>query len=208
MLIILIFTDFRHSQDDRFSIIDRGWAAVLNAWADWLPRLGGSPHVAVAGADCRSGKLQTPDQPVGVFTPLSWNLIMPFIIIIEGDRNLWFEIPWFFFIAWCARVQSRPPRQTKQNIYGVWKAFMSRRSEVGDLGPVVNERMLWAPGVSFKSYEVSCRVFNHKKPWFMICRKSNQEWLNWWNRSFLLIRSKIQDVDVICFEVNLPHRVS
>jgi len=43
---------------------------------------------------------------------------------------------------------------SKQSLYGVGKTYMLRTSKVGDLAPVINERMRWTPGTPLKLYEV------------------------------------------------------
>lgn len=43
---------------------------------------------------------------------------------------------------------------SKQSLYGVGKVYMARASKVGDLIPVINERMRWTPGTPLKLYEV------------------------------------------------------
>lgn len=43
---------------------------------------------------------------------------------------------------------------SKQTLYGVGKVYVLRNAKVGDLVPVVNERMRWTPGTPLKLYEV------------------------------------------------------
>jgi len=68
-------------------------------------------------------------------------------------------------------LQPEPPPQSimvflkhfdtsKQTLYGVGKVYMSRTSKVGDLLPVINERMRWTPGTPLKLYEVSKSLAN------------------------------------------------
>jgi len=68
-------------------------------------------------------------------------------------------------------LQPEPPPQSimvflkhfdtsKQTLYGVGKVYMSRTSKVGDLVPVINERMRWTPGTPLKLYEVSNNLAN------------------------------------------------
>ena len=68
-------------------------------------------------------------------------------------------------------LQPEPPPQSimvflkhfdtsKQTLYGVGKVYMSRTSKVGDLVPVINERMRWTPGTPLKLYEVSKNLTN------------------------------------------------
>jgi hypothetical protein len=44
---------------------------------------------------------------------------------------------------------------SKQTLYGAGKTYMLRNSKVGDLAPIINERMRWTPGTSLKLYEVT-----------------------------------------------------
>jgi ubiquitin carboxyl-terminal hydrolase 7 len=43
---------------------------------------------------------------------------------------------------------------SKQTLYGVGKVYVLRNSKVGDLMPLINERMRWGPGTPLKLYEV------------------------------------------------------
>ena len=43
---------------------------------------------------------------------------------------------------------------SKQTLYGVGKVYVLRNSKVGDLMPLINERMRWTPGTPLKLYEV------------------------------------------------------
>lgn len=49
---------------------------------------------------------------------------------------------------------------TKQNLLGVGKVYMQRTSKVGDLVPIINERMRWTPGTPLKLYEVHQSLLN------------------------------------------------
>jgi len=42
---------------------------------------------------------------------------------------------------------------SKQTLYGVGKMYVLKSAKVGDLVPVINERMRW-PGTPLKLYEV------------------------------------------------------
>ena len=44
---------------------------------------------------------------------------------------------------------------SKQSLYGVGRVYMARESMVGDLVPVINERMRWTDSTPLKLYEVS-----------------------------------------------------
>jgi ubiquitin carboxyl-terminal hydrolase 7 len=43
---------------------------------------------------------------------------------------------------------------SKQTLLGAGKAYVPRNSKVGDLCPVINERMRWPAGTPLKLYEV------------------------------------------------------
>ena len=43
---------------------------------------------------------------------------------------------------------------SKQTLFGVGKVYVLRSSKVGDLVPVINERMRWPSGTPLKLYEV------------------------------------------------------
>ena len=62
-------------------------------------------------------------------------------------------------------LQPEPPPQSimiflkhfdtsKQSLYGVGKTYVLRSSRVGDLIPIINERLRWTPGTPLKLYEV------------------------------------------------------
>lgn len=66
---------------------------------------------------------------------------------------------------------------TKQSLYGIGKVYVLRSSKVGDLIPIINERMRWSGGTPLKLFEVAFRNFaptNHQSySHDSICRKSN-----------------------------------
>lgn len=43
---------------------------------------------------------------------------------------------------------------SRQTLYGVGKVYVPRGSKVGDLAPLINERMRWTPGTPLKLFEV------------------------------------------------------
>ena len=43
---------------------------------------------------------------------------------------------------------------SKQSLYGVGKTYMLRTNKVGDLVPIITERMRWTLGTPLKLYEV------------------------------------------------------
>jgi ubiquitin carboxyl-terminal hydrolase 7 len=55
---------------------------------------------------------------------------------------------------------------SKQTLFGVGKCYVVRNSKVGDLIPLINERMRWTPGTPLKLYEVSInklpRLISHR----------------------------------------------
>jgi len=44
---------------------------------------------------------------------------------------------------------------SKQSLHGVGRVYMTRARKVGDLVPVINERMHWTHNTPLKLYEVS-----------------------------------------------------
>jgi ubiquitin carboxyl-terminal hydrolase 7 len=78
---------------------------------------------------------------------------------------------------------------SKQSLLGVGKTYMPRNAKVGDLGPVINEKMRWTPGTPVKLYE-------EIKPGMIEQMKSK----------ITLAQSEIQDGDIICFQVDLPDK--
>jgi len=65
---------------------------------------------------------------------------------------------------------------SKQSLYGVGRVYMSKASKVGDLVPVINERMHWVDSTPLKLYEVSYPCNNISFGHSLIAnRKSNQE---------------------------------
>ena len=43
---------------------------------------------------------------------------------------------------------------SKQSLFGLGKHYVQRNAKVGDLVPIINERMGWASGTPIKLYEV------------------------------------------------------
>ncbi|KAF8959015.1 hypothetical protein BDZ97DRAFT_1839371 [Flammula alnicola] len=78
---------------------------------------------------------------------------------------------------------------SKQSLFGIGKVYMARTSKVGDLIPVINERMRWTPGTPLKLYE-------EIKPGMIELMKPKLSFG----------QSEIQDGDVICFQVDLPEK--
>jgi ubiquitin carboxyl-terminal hydrolase 7 len=78
---------------------------------------------------------------------------------------------------------------SKQNLLGVGKVYMQRTSKVGDLIPIINERMRWTPGTPLKLYE-------EIKPGMIEAMKPKMSFA----------QSEIQDGDVICFQVDLSEK--
>lgn len=81
--------------------------------------------------------------------------------------------------SWCNQImthnQPDPPAgaimiflkhfdTSKQTLLGVGKVYAQRNSKVGDLAPLINERMRWTPGTPLKLYEVSLTT-----EYFMFC---------------------------------------
>ncbi|KAJ3479232.1 hypothetical protein NLI96_g9207 [Meripilus lineatus] len=78
---------------------------------------------------------------------------------------------------------------SKQTLYGVGKVYVLRSSKVGDLIPLINERMRWTPGTPLKLYE-------EIKPGMIELMKSK----------LTFTQSEIQDGDIICFQVDINEK--
>ncbi|TEB31291.1 ubiquitin carboxyl-terminal hydrolase 5 [Coprinellus micaceus] len=78
---------------------------------------------------------------------------------------------------------------SKQTLMGAGKVYVLRSNKVGDLVPLINERMRWTPGTPLKLYE-------EIKPGMIELMKSKQSFA----------QSEIQDGDIICFQVDLPEK--
>ncbi|KII89207.1 hypothetical protein PLICRDRAFT_599629 [Plicaturopsis crispa FD-325 SS-3] len=78
---------------------------------------------------------------------------------------------------------------SKQTLFGVGKVYVARNSKVGDLAPIINEKMLWTPGTPLKLYE-------EIKPGMIEIMKPK----------LTFAQSEIQDGDVICFQVDIPDK--
>ncbi|KAI0928557.1 hypothetical protein AcW1_005763 [Taiwanofungus camphoratus] len=78
---------------------------------------------------------------------------------------------------------------SKQSLYGVGKVHVQRSSKVGDLIPLINERMRWTPGTPLKLYEeIKPSMIELMKP------------------KLTFTQSEIQDGDIICFQVDIPEK--
>ncbi|KAF6765135.1 ubiquitin carboxyl-terminal hydrolase 5 [Ephemerocybe angulata] len=78
---------------------------------------------------------------------------------------------------------------SKQSLLGAGKVCVLRSNKVGDLVPLINERMRWTPGTPLKLYE-------EIKPGMIELMKPKQSFA----------QSEIQDGDIICFQVDLPEK--
>ncbi|KAM6500566.1 ICP0-binding domain of Ubiquitin-specific protease 7 domain containing protein [Amanita muscaria] len=78
---------------------------------------------------------------------------------------------------------------SKQNLYGIGKTYVLRTSKVRDLIPIINERMRWTPGTPLK-------LFDEIKPGMIELLKPK----------YSFAQSEIQGGDIICFQVDLPHK--
>ncbi|KAF8348462.1 ICP0-binding domain of ubiquitin-specific protease 7-domain-containing protein [Amanita rubescens] len=75
---------------------------------------------------------------------------------------------------------------SNQSLYGISKTYVLRRSRVGDLVPIINQRMRWISGTPLKLYE-------EIKPGLIQLMKPGLSF----------IQSEIQDGDIVCFQVDL-----
>ncbi|KAH6918657.1 ubiquitin carboxyl-terminal hydrolase 5 [Coprinopsis sp. MPI-PUGE-AT-0042] len=78
---------------------------------------------------------------------------------------------------------------SKQTLTGIGKVYVGRMNKVGDLAPLINERMRWTPGTPIKLYE-------EIKPGMIELMKPKLSFS----------QSEIQDGDIICFQVDLPEQ--
>ncbi|OBZ75098.1 Ubiquitin carboxyl-terminal hydrolase 21 [Grifola frondosa] len=78
---------------------------------------------------------------------------------------------------------------SKQTLLGVGKVYVPRSSKVGDLVPVINERMRWTPGTPLRLYE-------EIKPGMIELMKPK----------LTFTQSEIQDGDIICFQVDMSEK--
>ena len=63
---------------------------------------------------------------------------------------------------------------SKQTLFGVGKTYVPRSSKVGELVPIINEKMRWPPGTPLKLYEVS-PILSHAASLANVF-KGNQTW--------------------------------
>ncbi|RXW23380.1 hypothetical protein EST38_g2471 [Candolleomyces aberdarensis] len=78
---------------------------------------------------------------------------------------------------------------SKQTLLGAGKVYVLRSNKVGDLVPIINERMRWTPGTPIK-------LFEEIKPGMIELMKPKLSFA----------QSEIQDGDIICFQVDLPEK--
>ncbi|KAJ2913743.1 hypothetical protein MD484_g6676, partial [Candolleomyces efflorescens] len=78
---------------------------------------------------------------------------------------------------------------SKQTLLGAGKVYVLRSNKVGDLIPMINERMRWTPGTPIK-------LFEEIKPGMIELMKPKLSFA----------QSEIQDGDIICFQVDLPEK--
>lgn len=78
---------------------------------------------------------------------------------------------------------------SKQTLLGAGKVYVQKNSKVGDLVPIINERMRWQPTTPLKLYE-------EIKPGMIEVMKPK----------LTFAQSEIQDGDVVCFQVELSEK--
>ena len=82
---------------------------------------------------------------------------------------------------------------SKQSIFGVGRVYMAQASKVGDLVPVINERMRWTDSTPLRLYEVSHPRNNLTFGRGLTAnRKSNQAWLSSWRPNFHLVKVRFK----------------
>ncbi|KAF9649116.1 cysteine proteinase [Thelephora ganbajun] len=75
---------------------------------------------------------------------------------------------------------------TRQSLFGIGMVHIPRASKVSDLVQIINERMGWTPGMPLKLYE-------EVEPGMIVFMEPR----------YTFTRSKIQDGDIICFQVEI-----
>lgn len=65
---------------------------------------------------------------------------------------------------------------SKQTLLGAGKCYMLRTSKVGDLVPIINERMRWTPGTPLKLFEVRVPQLLFGDKVLMLATLGNQTW--------------------------------
>ncbi|KAB5596509.1 Ubiquitin carboxyl-terminal hydrolase [Ceratobasidium theobromae] len=78
---------------------------------------------------------------------------------------------------------------SKQTLQGAGKVYVQKNSKVGDLIPIINERMRWQPTTPLKLYE-------EIKPGMIEVMKPK----------LTFAQSEIQDGDIVCFQVELNEK--
>ncbi|KAF8921385.1 ubiquitin carboxyl-terminal hydrolase 5 [Mucidula mucida] len=140
----------------------------------------------------RQNKTVRPDTPIPENEPtLTVEVIRNNMAARQSDLRLYLDV-----IPDASRAEI-PPQSimvflkhfdtSKQTLYGAGKVYMLKSNKVGDLVPVINERMRWTPGTPIKLYE-------EIKPGMIELMKLKLSFA----------QSEIQDGDVICFQVDLP----
>ena len=95
---------------------------------------------------------------------------------------------------------------SKQTLHGVGKSYVPRNSKVGDLFPIINERMRWTPGTPLKLYEVGFRLILYPATALTFIQEIKPGMIELMKTKSTFAQSEIQDGDIICFQVDLPDK--
>jgi ubiquitin carboxyl-terminal hydrolase 7 len=95
---------------------------------------------------------------------------------------------------------------SKQTLYGAGKTYMLRNSKVGDLAPIINERMRWTPGTPLKLYEVTSTQTSDATVLTISHQEIKPGMIELMKLKLSFSQNEIQDGDVICFQVDLPDK--
>ena len=86
-------------------------------------------------------------------------------LVADPAKVGWNSFYLYLFVANAPGFQPEPPAgsimiflkhfdASKQTLLGVGRIYVLRNSKVGDLAPIINERMRWTPGTPLKLFEV------------------------------------------------------
>ena len=98
---------------------------------------------------------------------------------------------------------------SKQTLYGVGKVYVPRGSKVGDLTPLINERMRWTPGTPLKLFEVRVQFWKTNEILLLIGDNSQEikpGMIELMKPKLTFTQSEIQDGDIICFQVEISEK--
>jgi len=91
---------------------------------------------------------------------------------------------------------------TKQTLFGIGKLCVPGAKKVGHLGPIIRERMKWAPWTPLKFYEVIsvAHFYQYGVPIIPLPQEVKPGMIELMKLKRTLLQSEIQDGDIICFQ--------